>query len=218
MENKQQIIVTKRISIIVLLMLFSSVSFSQHIGYKGGLTLSKMQINSESINGNSGAKAGFIGGLVAEFPIKKSIILDTSLNIKSLGASIQNNLANEHWQIYYLDFDVLCGYEYKLKHIELFAEGGMYMAYGLNGVKKSGGEPSLYMALDSGNEKDLKPFDFGLVFSAGTYYKRWKLSIQYQPGMLNLSNVSNESIKNRVGIITLTYLFTKPLTKNVLNE
>jgi hypothetical protein len=80
----------------------------------------------------------------------------------------------------------------------LFA--GPYFSYAIGGYKLETGDELRNINFGSGENNDMKPFDYGLCLGIGANIKGIQISINYETGLKDLSTADeNESeMKNKV--------------------
>ncbi len=88
--------------------------------------------------------------------------------------------------------------------IRVRANVGPYLAFGLLGKIKDDNND----AMDYFGDEGMKRFDFGLGFGAGVEWKQYYVGINYDLGLINTSNHTDDSkITNRAFMISLGYNF-----------
>ena len=204
----------KRIITLLIIATFSTCLFAQHFGLRIGGSITDMAMETDTISYNTKIKPGFVRGIVLEFPLKNTMAINTSLNFKSVGTWIHQDLGITGWRVNYIDLDITYEYIFHLGELEVFAQGGGYLAYALYGKEvykpENGPETSEKLNIGTSDEDVITPLDAGLIIGAGVYFGKIRLSASYQPGLANISNVEDWRIRNQVGTLTFTYLFNRP--------
>jgi hypothetical protein len=89
--------------------------------------------------------------------------------------------------------------------VSLFA--GPYLAFVMGGYKLPSGGEINNIKIGSGENKDLKPFDFGFNFGTGVNVKGLLVSAQYGIGLANVAPSANSEMKNKVLGISISSSF-----------
>lgn len=203
----------KKIITIIIIAALPTALFAQHFGVRLGGAIADMRMSTDTISYNTKIKPGFIAGIVMEYPLKNTMAINTSLNFKSVGTWIHEDLDITGWRMNYLDLDVSYEYIFDLGEAEVFAQGGGYLAYALYGKEifkpENGEKTTENLNIGTSDEDVLKPFDAGLIIGAGVYFGKIRLSASYQPGLVSISNVDGWRIRNQVGSLSFIYLFNR---------
>ncbi len=203
----------KRIITLLFIASISTCIFAQYFGFRGGGTLSQMVITTDIISYNTKVKPGFVAGVVFEYPLKNTMALHTSVNFKSIGTWIHDDQDITGWRVNYLDLDVCYEYIFNFDAVEVFVQGGGYAAYALYGKEvykpENGSTETNDLKIGTSDDDVIKPFDVGVIIGGGVYFGNIRLSASFQPGLINLSNVDDWVIWNRVGELSFVYLFNR---------
>ena len=88
---------------------------------------------------------------------------------------------------------------------KLLVIGGTYFGYGLSAKVKSGNDEE---EIEFGStDNQIKRIDAGLNFGTGVEFESIQLGINYELGLVNLENVEEATLNNRVFTISVAYLF-----------
>ncbi len=175
-------------------------------------------------------RIGYQFGVLGEYNLPKSFFIESGLLLTSKGLKteesgrwdinedgfIDEGTLKSNWNALYLEIPVTAGYRVVVNDdFKISFNAGPYIAYGIGG--KIAAEIDAYMYYPSGKEhvedKDktdtfsdisLKRFDLGLLGAVAGEYKKIKLSIGYEYGLLDISQGSN-SVNTRNVFITLGY-------------
>ncbi|NOR87030.1 MAG: outer membrane beta-barrel protein [Bacteroidales bacterium] len=211
----------KRILLVLLGLSLFSFANAQHFGIHAGPEMSTMKMETDIIEIKTNLKPGFFVGLTVDFPLNNKMLLNTSINYKTAGTSIDNGpLIDENTKVLVIktdniSFDLTYNYVFPLNSIELYAEGGGYLGYAISGkmayTPKEGEKYNETLKLGSEKTDDLRAFDAGLIIGAGVYLNKFQFGLGYQYGLNNLSTSEDvqDAIKNRSYYATIGYLFNR---------
>lgn len=208
---------------ILLLLGFSIFGFAsaQHFGLQAGAVFSNMKMETNLLSLKTDFKPGFMVGATVDFPLNNKMVINTSLQYRTLGTSIADGpWIDETTETIIIKTDNLAldftyAYLFDLSSIQLFAEGGGYVGYALGGKTiyspKEGDNETETLKIGSDKTDDLKAFDAGLIIGAGVYVNKFKFGLGYQHGLSNLSTSEDASdeIANRMIYIKAAYFFNR---------
>jgi hypothetical protein len=102
-------------------------------------------------------------------------------------------------------------YTFDIASLGIFIEAGPYFGFGLGGKMKgtANGQTEEEDITFGSEEDDLKNPDIGLSAGAGVYVGPIRAAINYDPGLVNLSNFEASSVKTGSLIISVAFLFIK---------
>lgn len=215
-----------RFILIVLMITNASESFGQLFGIKAGLNLSTM-LKKDNINTYSDdykLNPDFHLGMTAEFPLNEILSLETGFLISPKGYRVHNKetVSGETVEtkiranLLYFDVPLTAKAAFSLESARIFGFLGPYAGVGIRGKIKSevtSGGSTLADQEDvnwgSGDQYDLKRFDFGLTFGAGIEINSIQIGLSYGFGLANISPVTDNGrkISNRVLAISAGYKF-----------
>jgi len=204
----------------ILSILFVGISFAQKpkIGITAGLNVSN-ENTSGDVSLSTDYKAGFQAGVVADFGITEKFSIMPELLFSQRGAkykmSIAGNSVSASETLNYLQLPINAAYKFDVgMGSKIFVFAGPYFGYGLSGKDKLettiNGEKdssSTNVKFGSKQDDDLKAFDIGLNVGVGYLYEKIFFKLQFNPGLMNLSNVSGTSGRNTNFAVTVGYFF-----------
>jgi len=165
---------------------FCGMAYAQNtsIGLRGGLVLASL-IGPDA-PGNSGAKAGFMGGVFLNYSINEQIGTSFELNYAQRGNRSEAGNNDEILHMNYVEFNLYGSYFFGEGDLRPKLFAGPYAAYLLNAKRT-------FQGFDT--EEDLTDrytsTDFGLLLGAGLHYRIgegiWFIGdIRYNYGLVNL--------------------------------
>ena len=162
-----------------------------HWSVNAGLNVSNY-LNTPSIV-DAKAKAGAFFGVGLEYRIDPSWYLESGLNISLKGSSVKgawggdtSNIAKVKFNPIYLHIPLHVGYKLRFDNgYNLNLSAGPYLAYGLGGKGKIGGEKE---SIFSSNGWDFKRFDAGLGVKAGMDIDIFNVFLGYDYGLVKMQN------------------------------
>lgn len=186
---------------------------AQHFGIQGGGSLANMKWESDLYSLNAKIKPAFFMGIAVDFPLNNSMVVNTALNYKHAGTWVKENKDLMAVRLNYVNLDVTYNYLIVLSSITIFFEGGGYLGYGFSGKTifkpEEGDKEEEKLNLGTAKEDDIKPLDIGLIVGGGVYFGKVKLGIDYVPGLLNLSNDEDLTIRNTAITLKATFFFNR---------
>lgn len=213
---------------IAILVVQSSIFAQLRIGVRGGLQLADMRNQPDDRTGlddETKMRLGYQLGLVFDYSLNNVIFFQPAIQINSKGSKVveTNNILNTKYTFQnsplYVDVPLLLGLRFGLKGLKVFGMGGPYLAYGVGGKNYSRldtplGYTESETAIRWGNTttlsapKDLRPFDLGLVVSAGVELTNLQIGLHYTPSFTNIApDGSGRKLYNTVIGINATLLF-----------
>lgn len=211
-----------------VLILISLLSFvrAQSFRLQSGLSLSKVRFN--IIDQEMGGKVeinkyvyhipGFYCGIASEFKLKSDFSMETGLNLISKGFKHEYDLKEFGFyslvktRLYYLEAPIMLNYRYKVGDVNLIPSIGMGINLGIKGNSKSevddfGVKESNSSEISFGSkDEDIRRYDLTFNSGLGIEYNRVQVKFQYQLGLFNMINNSDEGkLSNRSMTIGLSY-------------
>lgn len=211
----------KRFLLVLLGLGLFSFANAQHFGVQAGPNFSTMKMETDVVEIKTNLKPGFFVGFTVDFPLNNKMLINTAINYKTAGTSIDNGpLIDENTKVLVIKtdnitFDLTYNYIFPLNSIELYAEGGGYVGYAISGkmayTPKEGEVTKETLNLGSDKTDDLKAFDAGLIIGAGVYVNKFKFGLGYQYGLSNLSTSEDvqDEIKNSSIYASIGYFFNR---------
>lgn len=195
---------------IALLCLFSLLIFplsAQKIGIKAGLNMAKGQYDYTGTSLSTSNLMGFHAGIIGEVSLTDALYFNTGALVSQKGTKFSIIGVNVDFPITYVEVPLNIAYKYDLGAAKIFGQVGPYAGFGLSAKMKGGGEEE---EMEFGSEEDqLKRIDFGVNIGAGVEIKSIQLGVTYGLGLANISNSSDETMKNGVISISAAFLFGK---------
>jgi hypothetical protein len=191
--------------------LLGTVTFAQFTyGVKAGLNLANATIKSDAGSTSTSALTGLHLGATAEYAVNDKFSVEPGLLFSTKGVKYSGE-GNVRTSVNYLEIPVNGVYKIDAGSAKVLLNAGPYLGFALSGKTKfDGGSESL--KIGSGEDKDLKAFDFGLNFGAGVLLNnKITIGLQYGLGIANLAPVTDggNTIRNKVFAISVGYKFVK---------
>jgi hypothetical protein len=209
----------KKYLFLILFFSFSIQAYSQTYRLKGGVNLSKVFFRNETGNVSdvlNFSMPGFQLGATLENSIFNNLALEYGLLVTLKGFKIdelQDNLTilNKTY-LYYLDLPLAfkLNLDWNTKSNWYIATGPLF-SFGMGGnyttiYDRTGSKEVEDGKVEWGDESgQLKRFDFGVLFGTGVEFDRWQVGLSYNLGMINISNVYENTLKNRQWQISVGY-------------
>lgn len=198
-----------KLLIVVLMVSMTSESFAQTYRVKAGLNLSTMIFRFDKGAPVSPDKLnyGLNLGATAEFPINDLFSFETGLLLSYKGAKMDGIIARTaSLSPLYLEIPLNIKETYKINGGKVYGAIGPYLGIGIYGIGKYENTTEK-IVWGTSAASDLKPFDFGLSFSGGFEIDVFQLGLNYGLGLVNIANINNTTVKNKVIGITIGYKF-----------
>ena len=194
---------------IILMVSFTGMHAQIKPGYIFGLNLSTITLKTKGISSRPETPAGIHFGGFLEIPVKGNFTLQPALLLSAKGSNFKIDSTEFSLAPVYLEVPVMAVYSFGSDVLKVSLFAGPYFACGIGGYKIESEGGFRYLSFGSGENKDLKPFDFGLNFGAGVNIKGFMISAQYGIGLLNIlpSTTTDSEIKNKVIGISISSLF-----------
>ncbi|MDP2722630.1 MAG: porin family protein [Bacteroidales bacterium] len=218
----------KLITFIAVVVLFTMnvESFAQTFGVRAGLNLTNMlaKDDDETYSDDYKTKVGFQIGGTAEFEITEMFSFETGLFLSNKGFRI-NKEGTEYgepykfkstWNLYYIEIPLTAKATFDLGNQRIYGIFGPSIGIGLSGKDKAkttymGESDTNTETVDwgTGEDNDLKRFDFGWIIGAGVEYQAFSAGLSYNLGLANIAATTDGGykVKNRVFAITVGYRF-----------
>jgi hypothetical protein len=204
-----------KLLIICLMFTTMSNSFAQKFGIKAGLNLSLMTLkdNDGNLFPSSKMNPGFHVGVTAEFPLVNQLAFETGLLFCSKGTKAIETGGTNTVNSLYLEVPLNLKTTFNIGNkTKMYGTFGPYLGYGVGGKYKFTSDTlntSTKIKWGSGNNSDLKPFDFGLSVGLGVYINKLQVGVSYELGLKNIAtDTQNGNInRNKVLGISLGWKF-----------
>lgn len=215
-----------KITVLILIVAFTTNSYAQKFGVKTGLNISKMMVkdDNDTYTDDMKSKLGFQLGPVVEFPMGKIMSLETGLLFSTKGFKEEDS--GDTWEytgktnLVYMDIPVSFRIGFDAGAMKIFGALGPYFGIGLTGKEKweytdsdfpeDNEDDSEKIDWGSGDTDDIKRMDIGFNIGAGAAVKNFEFGLNYGLGLANLypqETNNNLKVKNRVFSITAAYKF-----------
>ena len=178
-------------------------------GISAGISSALIDAKSNGVTITSDARIGFIGGVIVSTGIAKDWSFRPELNFTQKGGTInfKDEGIKDNTTLNYIELPLNVVYSSKGK---FFFGAGPSFAYAISGKYKITGmyAESGDLKFGSGDDADLKPFEFGINLLAG-----WQLNsgiffmINYNAGISNISATSDEKDHNSYLGLRIGYMF-----------
>lgn len=178
-------------------------------GVRAGVNLAKETYEESGISLTLDNQAGFLAGLVYEYPMTDQLYLGTGLLFSQKGGKIDSGGESMKETLNYLDLPVNLIFKADLKGPKLIVEAGPQLSLAVSGKDKyemGGISESEDIKFGSG-EDEMKNLDFGMNLGGGVEFMDLQLKVNYVIGLSDISNFSEGSVKNKVLAFSLSYFF-----------
>lgn len=206
--------------ILLVTLLIGTLSMNgQTFRLKGGVNSSDVYFENEDGTISDffdTSRPGFLIGGAYEKALSELFFVETSL-LFSLKAFKVDELQDgrtllNKTDLYYLDLPILAKRKFQTKNKWLwFLAIGPAINLGLAGNEttaydNSGSGQVTKEKVEWGSEEgQLSRIDFSLVFGGGVEFGRWQIGLNYDLGMVNISNTPDNTLKNRLWEIYVGY-------------
>ena len=188
-----------------------AVNYSQaqaRIGLKAGLNLSTMTLKESGMSLDPKTMTGFHVGLISEIPLNDKLFFQPGILYSTKGSKYSVSGMDVSITPSFVEVPVNVLFKSDLGSAKLLLFAGPYFAFGIGGDVKSPSDTKA-ISYGSGDQKDMKSFDFGLNFGAGVEVSNFQITAQYGLGLSNLAPVTTNSAEMKVRTIgiSVAYLF-----------
>ena len=190
--------------IVSAILLGVSAAYAQEppvqFGVKGGLNLSNFGGDMEDTK----AVFKYQFGVTADVAFTENIYLQTGLEFLTKGSKHKPETGTSiKYNPMYLQLPVRVAYKFEIMPgTKLFINAGPYVAYGIGGKIKGGDSK-----VDIFDDDRLKRFDYGIGGGVGVEFGKFTVSVGYDFGLANISDVKGTKVRNQNAFITLGYRF-----------
>ena len=216
-----------KIFILLFLIAVSQNNFSQTIGIKAGMNISKFDITNrykENYSDRIVYRIGSQVGVTANFSISKVFSVETGVSLFSKGSNFTSgyfgNYQNDVSRIslLYVNLPLYLKTSIPIGKAKIFVAFGPYIGYGFSGktrssyVTNSGMVKTGLSSVKWGKENsgEFENLDYGASAGIGVELKPIQINLFYDYGIANISTNSEYfEIKNRVIGLSVAYLFGK---------
>ncbi|MCD8303131.1 MAG: PorT family protein [Prevotellaceae bacterium] len=184
------------------------VDMSVHFGIRAGLNVSNIKSKEGSYSENWGSSVGYHVGVIADVPLAKNYFYITpGLYFTQKGSKESEGKYEYKVNPMYLEIPILFSGRYTFGKAQLQVNFGPYFAVGVAGKEKETeyGDTEKW---DFFGDDGAKRFDAGLSVGAGvTIVKHYYIGFQYEAGLANLYDDSDEKTRNKNFMISVGYNF-----------
>lgn len=191
--------------LVILLLCLPEKTISQmKFGVKAGLNFANTSMKDYESSYDTKGITAFHFGFLLNIPINDGLSIEPGLLYSQKGAKRSEYLEDYKLTMNYLDVLVNLKYEFEVTdNINLFAMGGAYVGYGLNG--------KTYIESEGVNlnweEDEIKRIDLGVNIGAGVKYGQVQLSLEYKIGLQNISSDEELTVNHNVLGLSLAFFF-----------
>ncbi|MBR9999497.1 MAG: PorT family protein [Cyclobacteriaceae bacterium] len=206
----------KKLCVIGLFLLISAGVNAQKIGIKVGANFADAKIEEDGIVLDTKSKIGIVIGIAADFKIVGGLGINTGVDFGQKGTKWSEEFMGAEIEfatkLNYIIIPARLAYTFETGSLGIFIEAGPYFGIGLDGKSEitMDGETEVEdVKFGSDDEADLTNPDIGLSAGLGIYAGPIRAAINYDPGLVNISNLDSGSIKTGSVIISVAFLFIK---------
>jgi hypothetical protein len=206
----------KKLCVIALMLFIGAGAYAQKIGIKVGANFADAKIEEDGVSLDTKSKIGMIVGVVADFKIAGGLGINTGIEFGQKGTKITEDILGYEVEMVttlnYLVVPARLAYTIEAGSLGIFLEAGPYFGFGLSGKNKmtmEGVTEEEDIKFGSDEEDDLKNPDIGLSAGVGVYAGPIRAAVNYDPGLVNISNFDSGSIKTGSVIVSVAFLFIK---------
>ncbi|MCM1078364.1 MAG: PorT family protein [Bacteroidales bacterium] len=191
---------------------FSTESSDQAVtfGIRAGVNFASMSFSYDGGNFSPNGNTGFHAGVAVDFPLMKSLYVQSGLYYSVKGAKIGESDQEIKLSPAYLELPVLASYRYDFSNAaQLQFNVGPYFAYGVGGSAKAGDEKiDFFGGEDDDDTMGCKRFDMGLQVGAGvTLWRHYYVGVAYEFGFVDMGRGEDGSVKNKNFMLSVGYQF-----------
>ena len=194
-----------------LLIIAANAQAQMKFGPVAGVNFSKMTLIYGGISIDPQMLVGFHLGGLAEIPLSDNFVLQPAILYSAKGSSYSLDIGEATYEMSmgpnFIEVPIYFAYKFELESVGLFLKAGPYGAYAVGGQGKADDEEDWDLEFGEGEDKDMKPLDFGLGIGGGVDFNNLIISLQYEFGLTNLAPVDDAEMKISVFSISIGYLF-----------
>lgn len=194
----------KKLVFTLLILTVGHFTSAQNFGIKVGLNFANAHLEDLGTVLTTTSLTGLQIGVIGDFNLSKSLYFGTGFLYSQKGLKMDYLGFEIKVPISYFEVPMNLVYKHDLGGTKLFVLGGAYIGYGLSAKVKSGDDEE---EIEFGsNDDQLKRIDAGLNFGTGIEFQNIQLGINYELGIIDLENLEEATLKNRVFSISVAYL------------
>ena len=195
--------------VVAMLAMVTAVSAQMNLGIKGGVNMSNFygdELDDKNV------KIGFHIGLAADYDFAYNSAIQTGLFFTTKGFKYDTDNLDYTVNLMYLQLPVHYAYKIDVSPgTRVVLHAGPYAAYGVGGSRKLNvGEWSTEWDVDKifgDGARQYNAFDAGLGLGVGFEFGPLLLDLGWDMGLVNISNVDNENVKNQNAYLSVGYRF-----------
>jgi hypothetical protein len=193
-----------------------SIAQKATFGITAGAVFSSLKQKVGSLSVTSDIKPGFTMGFAASVPLGTSFSFMPALNYIQKGGTVKEDEFEDKLTFNYIEMPLNFVYNANAGKGKFFVGAGPSLSFGISGKDKwedgsESGDDDIKFG--SGEEDDLKPFEFGANFLTGYRFNSgFQVSANYNLGLSNIANTEgveagDYSSHNRYFGISVGYFF-----------
>lgn len=198
--------IMKKTVLFLFLITMAQVGISQvKFGLRGGALLSGLNYDTPNPNISTENILSYQAGIQINSGFGGLLGFSTGVLYSAKGSEIDSAAANGELKINYIDVPLLLEAKFGGKNTNVFIEGGMTLSFALNGTFDDGINSK--EDIKFGEDPDeINLLDYGLSVGAGVNLDGFRLGLNYNLGLNNLSNRSTYELKNK-NVVLYAVLF-----------
>ena len=195
-----------RYVLVIVIMAFSTVMSGQmRSGYKFGVNLTTLSVETKGINSME-RPIGIHFGINYDIRMSRKFSFVSGFLFSSKGSDYRIDTVDFSLTPTYVELPANIAYTIGRRSTKISIYAGPYTAFAIGGYKIVGEDPLKYLTFGRSSNKDLRAFDFGFNFGAGLDLKGFVISVQYGIGLANISTANDSKMKNQVIGISISSL------------
>jgi hypothetical protein len=202
-------VILKSTFLVVLLTTSILASAQMKSGYRFGINLTTMTINSNVPVSEMRRPMGIHFGGNYDISLSRNFSLLYGFVFTSKGANYKLDNVDISLAPTYVEIPINLNYNIGSRSTKLSLYAGPYSSFTIGGYKLVSGGEYTYLKFGRGQNKDLRIFDFGFNFGVGIVFRGYLISAQIGQGLTNVSPSNNSTIRNNVIGISISSLKQK---------
>lgn len=195
------------------LLIGNGYSQKAKFGFMGGLTLGSQSTKSSGLKISGNSRAGFTLGVLADVNLSDNFSFQPSLNFTQKGGKYDFSdlglpgSGKVDFVLNYIEVPLNVLFKANAGKGKFFFGAGPSLSFGMSGTVKSDNSPDEDVKFGSGDNDDLKPFDFGgnvlagYELSSGVF-----IALNYNTTLNNIAIESDATTRNSYFGIRIGYL------------
>ena len=178
-------------SICLFVQLYYAQAQKSTFGFTAGASLASYKVSQSSLSVTSKSKTGFTVGMLISVPAGKSFSFQPGLNYVQKGGRFEEENYTDKSTFNYLELPLNFVYTSPSPKGSFFVGAGPSLSMGLSGTEKFNdgtNEETSDIKFGSGDNDDLKAFEFGINVIAGYRFKGgFLVAANYNAGLSNIA-------------------------------